>query len=67
MAASKASREMEIANAKLAKFARRAKIAVGVMVAAAVRAKDDPDILAHNPHRLYLPTAPFGVAFHPFG
>ena len=31
----KASREMEIANAKLAKFARRAKIAVGVMAAAA--------------------------------
>jgi len=34
----KASREMEIANAKLAKFARRAKIAVGVMVAAAAAA-----------------------------
>ncbi len=34
----KASREMEIANAKLAKFSRRAKIAVGVMVAAAAAA-----------------------------
>jgi len=34
----KASREMEIANARLAKFARRAKIAVGVMVAAAAAA-----------------------------
>jgi len=34
----KASREMEIANAKLAKFARRAKIAVGVMAAAAAAA-----------------------------
>ena len=34
----KASREMEIANAKLAKFARRAKIAAGIMAAAAVTA-----------------------------
>jgi len=34
----KASREMEIANAKLAKFARRAKIAAGIMAAAAVSA-----------------------------
>ncbi len=34
----KASREMEIANAKLAKFARRSKVAVGVMVAAAAAA-----------------------------
>ena len=34
----KASREMEIANAKLAKFARRARIAVGVMAAAAAAA-----------------------------
>ncbi len=34
----RASREMEIANAKLAKFARRAKIAVGVMAAAAAAA-----------------------------
>ena len=34
----KASREMEIANATLAKFARRAKIAVGIMAAAAVTA-----------------------------
>jgi len=34
----KASREIEIANAKLAKFARRAKIAAGIMAAAAVTA-----------------------------
>lgn len=34
----KASREMEIANAKLAKFARRAKITAGIMAAAAVSA-----------------------------
>ena len=34
----KASREMEIANARLAKFARRAKIAAGIMAAAAVTA-----------------------------
>jgi|AMFO01.1.fsa_nt_gi Lambda phage tail tape-measure protein (Tape_meas_lam_C). len=34
----KASREMEIANARLAKFARRAKIAAGIMAAAAVSA-----------------------------
>ncbi len=34
----KASREVEIANAKLAKFARRAKIAAGIMAAAAVSA-----------------------------
>jgi len=34
----KASREMEIANARLARFARRAKIAAGIMVAAAVAA-----------------------------
>ena len=34
----KASREMEIANATLAKFARRAKIAAGIMAAAAVTA-----------------------------
>ena len=34
----KASREMEIANAKLARFARRAKIAAGIMAAAAVSA-----------------------------
>lgn len=34
----KASREMEIANEKLAKFARRAKVAVSVMVAAAAAA-----------------------------
>jgi len=34
----KASREMEVANAKLAKFARRAKIAAGIMAAAAVSA-----------------------------
>jgi len=34
----KASREMEIANARLAKFARRAKIAVGIMTAAAAAA-----------------------------
>jgi Lambda phage tail tape-measure protein (Tape_meas_lam_C) len=32
----KASREMEIANARLARFARRAKIAAGIMAAAAV-------------------------------
>jgi tail tape-measure protein len=34
----KASREMEIANARLARFARRAKIAAGIMAAAAVAA-----------------------------
>jgi len=34
----KASREMEIANARLAKFARRARIAAGIMAAAAVSA-----------------------------
>jgi len=34
----KASREMEIANARLARFARRAKIAAGIMAAAAVTA-----------------------------
>ncbi len=34
----KASREMEIANAKLAKFARRARIAAGIMAAAAISA-----------------------------
>jgi len=34
----KASREMEIANARLAKFASRAKIAAGIMAAAAVAA-----------------------------
>jgi len=34
----KASREVEVANAKLAKFARRAKIAAGIMAAAAVSA-----------------------------
>ncbi len=34
----KVSREAEIANAKLAKFARRAKIAAGIMVAAALTA-----------------------------
>jgi len=34
----KASREMEIANARLARFARRAKIAAGIMAAAAVSA-----------------------------
>jgi len=34
----KASREMEIANARLASFARRAKIAAGIMAAAAVAA-----------------------------
>ncbi len=34
----KASREVELANAKLAKFARRAKIAAGIMAAAAVSA-----------------------------
>jgi Lambda phage tail tape-measure protein (Tape_meas_lam_C) len=34
----RASREMEIANARLARFARRAKIAAGIMAAAAVAA-----------------------------
>ncbi len=34
----KASREVEIANARLARFARRAKIAAGIMAAAAVTA-----------------------------
>ena len=34
----KASREMEIANARLARFARRAKIVAGIMAAAAVAA-----------------------------
>ncbi len=34
----KASREMEIANARLARFARRAKITAGIMAAAAVSA-----------------------------
>ena len=34
----KASREMEIANARLARFARRAKIAAGIMAAVAVAA-----------------------------
>jgi len=34
----KASREVELANAKLAKFARRAKIATGIMAAAAISA-----------------------------
>ncbi len=34
----KVSREAEIANAKLAKFARRAKIAAGIMAAAALTA-----------------------------
>lgn len=34
----KASREMEIANARLARFARRAKIAAGIMAAAVVTA-----------------------------
>jgi hypothetical protein len=34
----KVSREAKIANAKLAKFARRAKIAAGIMVAAAITA-----------------------------
>ena len=34
----KASREMEIANARLARFARRARIAAGIMAAAAVAA-----------------------------
>jgi len=34
----KASREMEIANAKLAKFARRANIVAGIMAAAAISA-----------------------------
>ncbi len=34
----KASREMEIANARLVRFARRAKIAAGIMAAAAVAA-----------------------------
>jgi len=32
----KASREMEVANARLARFARRAKIAAGIMAAAAI-------------------------------
>jgi len=34
----KVSRETEIANARLARFARRAKIAAGIMAAAAVAA-----------------------------